>query len=196
MSNKTKTTALALTKTTALTSANAAPTTQAQVAVNIDLFGLKLLAGYEYREDGQTITVFMKDDPAGPTKIKVSEIASRFNSDVKKIDKDAPVDLKLKFDWPDSVKQKVNDLTITVNQVYFYMFIPKKGSGANDDPVKKIKVEYAFSIDIDKFPKQDFPISVDSVGIRFWKTNNKEVIKSLKLIDFNKYKPEEEEKKD
>lgn len=162
---------------------------QAQINVDLDLFGLKLSAIYDHSAAGETFLVLMKQNPQGKTKIKFSEIATRFKKDVKEIDSKAEVeDVKIDMKWPEGVDHsKLNDLTITINQVYFYLFRPVKS-----DPQKPSLVEYAFSIDIDGFPKIKFPINVDKVGIRFWKTENKKVIESLNLINFDDYKPKPE----
>jgi len=159
-------------------------TLNTQINNTITIFNVKLDAIFDKTDSGYTILV-LQEVTEGGSSVTVAELAEKLQEDINdllnKNENDFQIP-KLNFEWPDGVKSIAESLSISVKEVYLYIHIPIEKQADKT-------IEYAFGIAINNSGGLNFPIKIDSVGVKFWNTTNKNVLNALGIINIDDYKP-------
>ena len=171
------------------------PAPNAQLATRIKFLETDLIAACEHKKLGAKKTrdvVFVKQMNAGDEEIGVSvaQIAESIVASIKNITGqkskvEAPV-----IDWPEGVKEIVESLQVYIREVYLKIERVKEASGKSSTDFEYalwigIKLDEEKKEKLSKIPPFDL-IQLEELFLKIWQTDNKTVLKEMKIIDFDK----------
>lgn len=133
-------------------------------------FGIDIQADFEHVHGKDVLVVH--EQPGSPTEITVDSIADEIQNMLAQFDHKATKPT-VTPSWPPGVGDVVKSLTIVVHEIYLRVI--KDTAGTAFDYALWLGVESSSTL------KNKFPITLDSLWLKVWKTDNPVILKEMNI---------------